>query len=42
VLVVCGQNSQRGGIFDYWGAPLSVAGQVIAEIRKLRGETSNA
>ncbi|WP_226467580.1 DUF6196 family protein [Luteimonas panaciterrae] len=41
VLVVCGQNSQRGGIFDYWGAPLSVAGQVVAEIRKLRGDTSN-
>lgn len=40
VLVVCGQNSRRGGIFDYWGAPLSVAGQVIAEIRRLRGETS--
>lgn len=38
VLVVCGQNSRRGGIFDYWGAPLSVAGQVIAEVRRLRGE----
>ena len=42
VLVVCGQNSQRGGIFDYWGAPMSVAGQVIAEIRNLRGEGSDA
>ncbi len=38
VLVVCGQNSHRGGIFDYWGAPLSVAEQVIAEVRRLRGE----
>jgi hypothetical protein len=38
VLVVCGQNSRRGGIFDYWGAPVSVAGQVIAEVRRLRGE----
>lgn len=38
VLVVCGQNSQRGGIFDYWGAPLSVADQVIAEVHRLRGE----
>jgi len=36
VLVVCGQNSQRGGIFDYWGAPLSVSAKVIAEIRRLR------
>jgi len=42
VLVVCGQNTERGGIFDYWGAPLSVADQVIAEIRNLRGERSNA
>ncbi len=38
VLVVCGQNTQRGGVFDYWGAPLSVADQVIAELRSLRGE----
>ena len=37
VMVICGQNSGRGGIFDYWGAPLSVAGQVIDEIRRLRG-----
>jgi hypothetical protein len=21
ILVVCGQNSGRGGIFDYWGCP---------------------
>jgi hypothetical protein len=36
VLVVCGQNSNRGGIFDYWGAPLSVASQVLAEVHRLR------
>jgi len=36
VLVVCGQNSGRGGIFDYWGAPESVAAQVIAEVEQLR------
>jgi hypothetical protein len=36
VLVICGQNSQRGGIFDYWGVPLSVSAQVIAEIQALR------
>lgn len=42
VFVVCGQNSQRGGIFDYWGAPASVASQVISEIRNLRGERSGA
>lgn len=37
VMVVCGQNSNRGGIFDYWGAPLSVASEVLAEIDRLRG-----
>ena len=42
VFVVCGQNSQRGGIFDYWGAPTSVASQVIAEIRNLRVEGRDA
>lgn len=36
VFVVCGQNSQRGGIFDYWGAPVAVAEQVIAVVRRLR------
>ena len=35
VLVVCGQNSKRGGIFDYWGAPESVSAQVIAEVEGL-------
>ncbi len=40
VLVVCGQNSARGGIFDYWGAPLSVADAVIAEIHMLRSSHS--
>lgn len=37
VMMVCGQNSGCGGIFDYWGAPLSVADDVIAEIDLLRG-----
>ncbi len=36
VLVVCGQNSKRGGIFDYWGAPLSVTQAVIEEVARLR------
>lgn len=26
IFVVCGQNSQRGGIFDYWGCPLELRG----------------
>lgn len=38
VFVVCGQNSTRGGIFDYWGAPLSVAGDVLKEVNLLRGQ----
>ena len=38
VMVVCGQNSNRGGIFDYWGAPEAVAEAVLAELRNLRGE----
>jgi len=36
VLIVCGQNSVRGGIFDYWGAPWSIGKPVIAEIERLR------
>ena len=36
VMVVCGQNSSRGGIFDYWGAPLSVASEVIGEVQRMR------
>jgi len=36
VFVVCGHNATRGGIFDYWGAPLSVADQVLNEVNLLR------
>ena len=38
VFVVCGQNSHRGGIFDYWGAPLSVGREVVAEVLRMRGK----
>jgi Family of unknown function (DUF6196) len=38
VMVVCGQNTNRGGIFDYWGAPIAVANEVVSELRKLRGK----
>jgi hypothetical protein len=37
VFVTCGCNSGDGGIFDYWGAPLELAGPVIQEIRTLTG-----
>lgn len=36
VFVVCGQNTQRGGIFDYWGVPLALrmeAEQLLAKLR---------
>ena len=29
VFVVCGQNTNKGGIFDYWGCPASIADKVI-------------
>ena len=38
VFVVCGQNGARGGIFDYWGCPAEVAGEVLKELRGLREE----
>jgi Family of unknown function (DUF6196) len=41
IMVICGQNSLRGGIFDYWGAPLSVAYQVIAEVQRLKAQENN-
>ncbi len=36
VFVVCGQNSNRGGIFDYWGCPESVAEEVVNLIKELK------
>jgi hypothetical protein len=38
VLVVCGQNSGRGGIFDYWGVPFAVGPSVVSEVGHMRGE----
>lgn len=35
VLVVCGQNAALGGIFDYWGCPVNIREQVLAEIANL-------
>lgn len=42
VMVVCGQNSKRGGIFDYWGAPISVADAVLSEIERLRRQATTS
>ena len=36
VFVICGDNPQRGGIFDYLGYPLEVADAVRALIEELR------
>ena len=36
LFVVCGQNSGRGGIFDYWGCPAELKNEVLAELTKLR------
>ncbi len=35
VFVVCGQNSKRGGIFDYWGCPAQLASEVKGVIENL-------
>ena len=36
VFVVCGQNSRRGGVYDYWGCPTHLREQAIEVIDKLR------
>jgi hypothetical protein len=36
VFVVCGNNNKRGGIFDYWGCPVSVGDKVIKLIHAIR------
>jgi hypothetical protein len=35
VFVTCGQNSKRGGIFDYWGCPAELGASAIDEVEKL-------
>ena len=37
VLVVCGRNTLRGGIFDYWGCPAGAAATVLPCVRRLVG-----
>lgn len=36
VFVVCGQNHRRGGIFDYWGCPISISEKIVEEVVRLR------
>lgn len=35
VFVICGQNSNRGGIFDYWGCPSELGEQVKLAVENL-------
>lgn len=36
VFVVCGQNSQRGGIYDYWGVPALLRDEAAHVVQRLR------
>ena len=36
VFVTCGSHPDAGGVFDYWGAPVTLRGEVTAEIERLR------
>jgi len=38
VLVVCGQNSRRGGIFDYWGCPAALGKAARQAIENLAAQ----
>ncbi len=35
VFVVCSENSNKGGIFYYWGCPIKIADGVLAFLKKL-------
>ncbi len=39
VFVTCGQNTQDGGIFDYWGCPATLQNQVISEVKMLHSDS---
>jgi hypothetical protein len=41
ILVVCGQNNARGGIYDYAGCPAGVADIVLGEIRALIADSQS-
>lgn len=41
VIVVCGHNKDRGGVFDYWGCPVPHADQALQEVRDLMGQGRN-
>lgn len=35
LFVVCGSNSDHGGIYDYWGCPVELLDDVVAVVRLL-------
>lgn len=39
VFVICGQNTNRGGIFDYWGCPIEIANDVLNLIKSPNQKT---
>ena len=38
VFVVCGLNTDRGGVYDYWGCPADAAPSVLAELFAITAE----
>ncbi len=40
VFVICGQDSGHGGIYDYWGCPVSLADEISAELANLKASGS--
>ena len=36
VFVICGSNSDRGGIYDYWGCPIGARDEVLLAVERLR------
>jgi len=37
VFVLCGSNTARGGIYDYWGYPVELRDDVLDVLGRLRG-----
>jgi hypothetical protein len=42
VFVVCGSNTSRGGIFDYWGCPDILLDEAVAVVERLRSRAAAA
>ncbi len=40
VVVICGHNAARGGVFDYWGCPAAIRDDVLAEVAGLCAGTA--